>query len=95
LNFEKVVETLVAEKTYYLQLEQLQAIIQKVCFIDDENEVSTMLDFYHDLGKIVKHRNMVVLRAQWLTDVLRQLITIPPFKEKVRNETKFEVQTPL
>jgi len=94
LNFEKVVETLVAEKTYYLQLEQLQTIIQKVCFIDDENEVSTMLDFYHDLGKIVKHRSMVVLRAQWLTDVLRQLITIPPFKEKVRNKN-IEVQTPL
>jgi len=88
LNFEKVVETLVAEKTYYLQLEQLQAIIQKVCFIDDENEVSTMLDFYHDLGKIVKHRNMVVLRAQWLTDVLRQLITIPPFEEKAPRYTK-------
>lgn len=94
MNFEKVVETLVAEKTYYLQLEQLQTIIQKVCFIDDENEVSTMLDFYHDLGKIVKHRSMVVLRAQWLTDVLRQLITIPPFKEKVRNKN-IEVQTPL
>ena len=53
-----------------------------------------MLDFYHDLGKIVKHRSMVVLRAQWLTDVLRQLITIPTFKEKVRNKN-IEVQTPL
>jgi len=42
------------------------------------------LDFYHDLGKIVKHRSMVVLRAQWLTDVLRQLITIPHFNDMVR-----------
>ena len=85
LNFEKVVEVLVAEKTYYLQLEQLQTIIQKVCFIDNENEIKTMLDFYHDRGKIVKHRSMVVLRTQWLIDLLRQLISIPTFNTMVRN----------
>ena len=82
-NFEKVVKALIAEKVYYLNLEQLQDIIQKVCFIEDEDEVTTMLDFYHDLGMIVRHRNTVVLRAQWLIEVFRQLITIRSFNEMV------------
>ena len=38
-----------------------------------------MLDFYHDLGVIVRHRNTVVLQAQWLIEVLKQLITIRSF----------------
>ena len=82
-NFEKVVKALIAKKMYYLNLEQLQDIIQKVCFIEDEDELATMLDFYHDLGMIVRHRNTVVLRAQWLIEVFRQLITIRSFNEMV------------
>ena len=82
-NFEKVVKALIAKKVYYLNLEHLQGIIQKVCFIEDKDEVAIMLDFYHDLGMIVRHRNTVVLRAQWLIEVFRQLITIRPFDERV------------
>ena len=84
-NFEKVVQALVNQKTYYLRLEQLQTIIQEVCFIDNENEVTTMLDFYHDLGIIARHRNTVVLQAQWLIDLFKQLITIRPYNDMVRN----------
>ena len=79
---------MIAEKVYSLNLEQLQGIIQLVCFIEDEDEVATMLDFYHDLGMIVRHRNTVVLRAQWLIEVFRQLITIRPFNDMV-SETFF------
>ena len=82
-NFEKVVQALIAKNVYYLNLEQLEGIIQKVCFIEDEDEVDTMLDFYHDLGMIVRHRDTVVLRAQWLIEVFRQLITIRPYNERV------------
>ena len=87
-NFEKVIKALIAEEVYYLNLEQLQGIIQRVCFIEDEDEAATMLDFYHDLGMIVKHRNTVILRAQWLIEVFRQLITIRRFNEMV-SETFF------
>ena len=79
---------MIAEKVYSLNLEQLQDIIQLVCFIEDEDEVATMLDFYHDLGVLVRHRNTVVLRAQWLIEVFRQLITIRPFNDMV-SETFF------
>ena len=83
-NFEKVIETLVAENIYHMQLEQLQTYAKEVCFIEDEEEFNTMLNFYHNLGMIVKHRNTVVLKAQWLIDLFRQLITIPPFDKVVR-----------
>lgn len=85
-NFKKVVEALVAEKTYHLNIDQLETIVQKVCFIEDKDEVTTMLDFYHDLGQIIKHRSTVVLEAQWLIDVFKQLITIRPFNDMVRTE---------
>lgn len=77
-----------AKGTYYLHLEQLQTIIQQVCFIDNEDEAATMLDFYHNLGVIVKHHSTVVLRTQWLIDLFRQLITIRPYNEMVRKITK-------
>ena len=83
-NFEKVVQALTAKKINYSNLAQLQSIIQKVCFIEKEDEVATMLDFYHDLGIIVKHRDTVVLRLQWLINVFKQLVTIPSFNEMVR-----------
>ena len=73
-----------AKKINYLNLAQLQSIIQKVCFIEKEDEVATMLDFYHDLGIIVKHSDTVVLWRQWLINVFKQLITIPSFNERVR-----------
>lgn len=83
-NFEKVVQALTAKKINCLNLAQLQSIIQKVCYIEKEDEVATMLDFYHDLGIIVKHRDTVVLRLQWLINVFKQLVTIPSFNEMVR-----------
>ena len=43
-----------------------------------------MLNFYHDLGMIIKHGSTVVLQAQWLIDIFKQLITIPRYKNMVR-----------
>ena len=74
---------MIAKKVYFSNLEQLQGIIQKVCFIEEEDEIATLLDFYHDLGVIVKYRDTVVLQAQWLINVFKQLITIRPFDEMV------------
>ena len=73
-----------AKKVNYLPLEQLQGIIRRFCFIEDEDEAATMLDFYHDLGMIVRHGNTVVLRAQWLIEVFKQLITIRSFNKMVK-----------
>ena len=85
-HFEKVVEALVAKKTYHMDLDKLITVAKQKCHIDDEEELSTMLNFYHDLGVIVKHGCTVVLDAQWLIDLFKQLITVRPFDEVVTSD---------
>ena len=60
--------------------------MQEVCFIEKEDEAGTMLDFYHDLGMIVRHRNTIVLQAQWLIEVFKQLITIRSYNDMVKSK---------
>ena len=81
--FEKVIEDLIAQKIYHRHLEQLQSYAKKHCFIENADEFAGMISFYHGLGMIIKHRSTVVLKAQWLIDLLNQLITIPHFNKKV------------
>ena len=82
-KFERAVDALVAEETYFMGLDRLLSFIRKVCLIEDEKEVTTMLNFYHDLGVIVKHGRTVVLQAQWLIDLFKQLITVRPHVKAV------------
>ena len=72
-----------AKQIYFMDLNKLLSVIRQVCHITAEEEVTTMLNFYHDLGVIVKHGQTVVLQAQWLIDLFKQLITVPPFDEAV------------
>ena len=69
---------------HFFELEDLQAIVQEVCLIKDKNDFDKMLEFYHDLGLIVKHGSTVVLRPQWLIDVFKKLIMIPSYENMVR-----------
>ena len=82
-NFERVVEALVQQKTFYLKVSQLYNVVRKMCFIEDELEMVALLDFYHDLGIIIWHGDTVVLQTQWLIHLFRKLITIRPFDEQV------------
>ena len=68
-----------------MNIEELQTHAKEKCFIHDEDEFTTMVNFYHDLGIIIKHRSTVILSAKWLIDLFGQLITIPDFTQKVRN----------
>ncbi|XP_068754007.1 uncharacterized protein [Montipora capricornis] len=88
-HFEKAVEALVAKSMYHVKLDWLLSVIKQLCHIDDEDETTAMLNFYHDLGVIVKHRRTVVLQAQWLIDLFKQLITVPPFDEAVPKYRKY------
>ena len=86
LNFEKVLNALLSKKVYHLNLRELQTYVRENCFINDEEEFTTMVDFYHDLGIIIKHCSTVIVSAEWLIDLFKQLIIIPPFNETVRSE---------
>ena len=88
LNFEKVLNALLSKKVYHLNLRELQTYVRDNCFINDEEEFTTMVDFYHDLGIIIKHCSTVIVSAEWLIDLFKQLITIPPFDETVRSEIR-------
>ena len=66
-----------------MNLDELLSVVRQVCHIKDEEEVTAMLNFYHDLGVIVMHGQTVVLQAQWLIDLFKQLITVRPFDEAV------------
>ena len=83
--FEKVLEALVAKQIYHRNLQQLEHYARKECFLEDADEFDSMINFYHGLGMIIKHRSTVVLKAQWLIDLFKQLITIPHFNKMVRN----------
>jgi hypothetical protein len=79
-----VIEALIAKEIYHTNLKQLQKYAKKQCFIEDTDEFAVVISFYHGLGMIIKHRSTVVLKAQWLIDLLKQLITIPDFDKMVR-----------
>ena len=69
-----------------MNLDKLLTVTRQVCHIDDIEELTAMLNFYHDLGVIVKHGDTVVLQAQWLIDLFKQLLTLRPFDEMVRSD---------
>ena len=79
-----MIEALVAQQIYHRSLQQLQHYATTECFIEDADEFGGMISFYQGLGMIIKHRSTVVLKAQWLIDLLKQLITIPHFDQMVR-----------
>ena len=78
-----MIEALVAKQIYHMSLRQLKNYAKTYCSIEDADEFAGMISFYHDLGMIIKHCGTVVLKAQWLIDLLQQLITIPTFTKMV------------
>ena len=52
-----------------------------------------MLNFYHDLGVIVKHGNTVILQAEWLIKLFKQLITVRCFDGMVRRKRQLHFHT--
>ena len=70
-----------------MELNELLKYTKRFCHIDEEDELKTMLKFYHDLGVIVKHGSTVVLQALWLIDLFKQLINVRPYDERVNSDT--------
>ena len=78
-----MIEALIAKQIFHLNLVQLQSYAKKHCFIEDVDDFDGMISFYHGLGMIIKHGSTVVLKVQWLIDLLKRLITIPHFNKMV------------
>ena len=74
-----------------MELNELLKYTKRFCHIDNEDELKTMLKFYHDLGVIVKHGRTVVLNAQWLIDLFKLLIIVRPYSERVNSDTPHNI----
>ena len=72
-----------------MELKELLKYTKRFCHIDKEDELKTMLKFYHDLGVIVKHGRTVVLQALWLIDLFKLLINVRPYDEMVNSDTPY------
>jgi len=81
-NFEKAVKRLASEK-FFMTLEEIGHVAKAECFIEDDKQLDTMLNYYHDLGIIVRFSDTVVLNIQWLINLFKKLITTCPFQEQV------------
>ncbi|EDO47069.1 predicted protein [Nematostella vectensis] len=88
-NFEKAIAEQIERNVYFLPLSEVRRIAQTECFIIDDQEVNTMLNFYHDLRVIVKHAGTVVLQSQWLINLFKKLITVRTFDHMDPTHAKY------
>ena len=82
-NFEKALKNLTAGGTFFLTREEIYTVAQKECFITDNDQLDTMLNYFHDLGLIVRFTDVVVLDTQWLANLFKKLISTCPYREQV------------
>ena len=90
LKFEKAVKEMVEQERKWIYVEDAKRIALEVCGISTEEHFLTMLNLLHD-QRILIHfddtpelNKIVILDPQWLVDVFKKVITIPPFKKSKR-----------
>ena len=90
VKFEKVVKEMVEHGSKWIYVEDAKIIAREVCGIFAEGQFPTMLNLLHD-QRILIHfddtpelKKIVILDPQWLIDVFKEVITIPPFKKSKR-----------
>ncbi|GAB1605871.1 uncharacterized protein LOC115219837 [Argonauta hians] len=85
LQFEDVIRQLVDNSNNYACIDQVADLAVDIG-VEDEQEVQTMLEFYHDLGVIIYYggsssvvdtilRSLVILNLQWLAEMFRRVVT--------------------
>jgi len=89
LQFEKALQV-TKEEHEWITLKTAKEIASKVCKIDDDQEIVTLLNFLHD-QRILIHfddtpelNRLVVLDPQWLIDVFKKVITVKPYDHEER-----------
>lgn len=80
-NFEKTVKKSAAGR-FHLTLDEVRDVARQECFIEDDKQLEAMLNYYHDLGVIVRFKDTVVIDSQWLINIFKSLITICPYREQ-------------
>ena len=85
LRYEKCLETLKNERHHCISLTKAKQLASKVCRINKDSEILTLLNFLHDLRLLIHFddtselNDVVVLDPQWLIDVFKKVITVRPY----------------
>jgi len=93
LKFEKTLNTLREVEVKWISLESAKRIASKVCNIVDDGEFEALINYLHDLRCLIHFDDsptlskLVVLDLQWLIDLFKKVITVPP--AFVRKDLKF------
>ena len=88
LKYEKALEMLKNNGHKWISLAQAKQIMSKVCSINGDDEMLTLLNFLHDLRLLIHFadpkelNDVVVLDPQWLIDVFKEVITVRPYSSK-------------
>ena len=87
LKYEKALQVTAKEGHKWISFKVAKQIASEVCQIDDDKELSTLLDFLHD-QRILIHfddtkvlNSLVVLDPQWLVDVFKKVITVAHYDQ--------------
>ena len=70
----------------YLALEKVREEAEKIWEIEKESDFSTVVDFFHDRHVALHYTDtpdlakLVLLDAQWLIDIFKEVITIKPWQ---------------
>ena len=65
-----------------ITVDKVKEIASEVCDINEE-QFHGMLNFYHNLGVIIHHGDLVVLKRQLFAEQFQKLIVIPKDDEQV------------
>ena len=65
-----------------INVDKLKKIASEVCDINEE-EFDGMLSYYHNLGVIILHGDLVVLKRQWVAEQFAKLFVIPKEDDQV------------
>ena len=90
LRFEKALREMAKDGTKWIHVENVKRIALEVCGISIEEQFLTMLNLLHDQRVLIHFDDtpeldkIVILDPQWLVDVFKKVITIPPFKKSKR-----------
>ena len=90
LRFEKALREMVEEGIKWTHVENAKRIAPEVYGISTEEQFLTMLNLLHDQRILIHFDDtpeldkIVILDPQWLVDVFKKVITIPPFKKSKR-----------
>ena len=87
---EKEIRQPVWQQKKYLLLESFQEeIVSRYCTFEDKGDFDELVNFLHDRGTIVYHehehdkkKGLIVLKPQWLINVLCEIIKVKPDDEE-------------